>query len=445
MKEFLTYILESSVICTLFYLFYKTVYYGITYYRWERYFLIFSVLLSFVLPFVKVKHKFVSIPEKMQIVGLDFGSNAESITIETEKTLLKSINAFFNSNIWTAILIILTTIYLVGFALKIAMFIKTIKNINALKKNIVEKLDDVTIYKTNLTNVAFSFFKNIFVNDKFYALSQNEQQTIIIHEKTHIAGYHSVDNIIFNLLNCIHWFNPFERKMAKASREICENIVDANTAAKGNAKLYSQLMLRLTANVSKMVEKKEVKPSYLKKRIMAVFSTDSQKLRKIRFLFSMPILIFAIVAYIMFGGFLTNGLVDKNDNFFLNPNDYNVAARYFENKIFADSLGNVFKVSHRELTLNSLKESDVVAFCKINVKNIDTCDYKNKKNYKITVDVNGYVVEFGGLDCVFVSVGDSLNKGTLMGKVGKNNIPISVKVLANGLPINPENLFYIKQ
>ena len=440
MSSVLAYILESSIICSLFYFFYKTAYYGLTYYRWERYFLIFSVLAAFVLPFLKVEYHLVEIPIKMQIVNLDFNEGGESITIETEKTLLKALKNFFYGNEWNVFIKVLTIVYVLGFIFKTIMFLGAIKKINGFKKNPI-KLENAIVYQTDLNTVAFSFFDSIFVNKEFNALSHDEKQTVITHEKTHIADYHSVDTVIFGLLGCIHWFNPLVKKMAAAVRQVCENIVDAKTSINGGAKHYSQLMLKLGKVNGKLIDRKYVEPSNLKKRIIAVFSMDSSKLRKARFLFSLPILILSIAAYIMLSGLISVGGGGKKD-FFLQSSDYSVTARYFENKIFIDSLGNVFNVSHRELNLKTLKPCDAVATMPLLVESCDTSDYKGMRCISCNFWDGEQSIIIGGFEQLLVTVGDTLQVGTLIGRLGDGKLPISVKVKKNDVIINPESLFY---
>ncbi len=95
---------------------------------------------------------------------------------------------------------------------------------------------------------AASFFGIVFLNSQ--ALTEEETQQVLLHEKTHAHLFHSADVLFVELCKVILWFNPIVYFCKKSLIEIHEFEVDERLAAQFGSKTYAHLILKLATQSS---------------------------------------------------------------------------------------------------------------------------------------------------------------------------------------------------
>lgn len=92
----------------------------------------------------------------------------------------------------------------------------------------------------------FSFGKDIFLNVDTQSLSPVQVASIRRHEEGHVLQKHSVDNIIFEMLGALFWFNPFVKKLSGYLREVHEFLADRwATGTDQRTTDYQELLVKL--------------------------------------------------------------------------------------------------------------------------------------------------------------------------------------------------------
>lgn len=76
----------------------------------------------------------------------------------------------------------------------------------------------------------FSFGRNIFLNTHALSLSPGQLASVQRHEEAHVLQNHSADNIFFEVVSAVFWFNPFVRKLARHLRDVHEFLADLSAA-----------------------------------------------------------------------------------------------------------------------------------------------------------------------------------------------------------------------
>ena len=193
-------------------------------------------------------------------------------------------------------LISLSTIYLVGVAVSICiLFFKLVLVKRKVGKWPSLQNNNIEVIETE-GNDAYSFFNTIFIGKE---LNKNEslKQQIITHELAHIEGRHSLDLLLFEVLKCVYWFNPFSYFYAKSIRLQHEYIADHSVLKRTPPKHYERSLLQFAlAKVnSSLISSFSEHP--IQKRLKMIQKLNSNVMNKLKPLLALPILGLLFIAY----------------------------------------------------------------------------------------------------------------------------------------------------
>ena len=444
MSAAILYIVESAVIFSVLTGFYKYAYYTQTYYKWDRIFLITCIAISYTLPMCKIKD---NTPTgnadsgKVVIKNYHPLGKTGQLTLVREVDTKSKIKKALNSDTFHNILAVLGIIYIAGAVIKAIGVARGFIKIRKLMTSNPEKLNGgINIHHTGSKTVAFSFFRNIFVNSQFALLADNEKATILQHELRHINGHHSIDTIIFEILGIAQWFNPSVKTAAMLSRQVCENIADNDLSGTQGKTEYSLLLLKLgQQNVTKQYSyAPRQNTAQLKERILNIFSYDTAKSRKIRFIASTPILLLAISGYLILGGKL-----QKGETCYMFPirGNYQLAAEYFENKVFTGENNQIFQISHRETSFTARQGTKIIAPTDGTVTKVEPDTIRRQQLFDITIATGEAEITIKSIAQTDVAVAQKVHKGERIGTTGNPGITINIATEVNGKNVNPALLF----
>ena len=103
---------------------------------------------------------------------------------------------------------------------------------------------EVSLHYLSDATCPFSFFRWIFVNPK--AQTEEQLQEIMIHERTHVEQWHSLDILLTELLTAFCWMNPFVWLLRREVRLNLEFLADERVVAAGSErKAYQYHLLGL--------------------------------------------------------------------------------------------------------------------------------------------------------------------------------------------------------
>lgn len=252
-----------------------------TFHHYNRFYLLFSVVISMILPLVKVSY----------------------FTIETNKNLYLLLSRFnqtqtqTNNYDITIYSIFYTIIGVVSVTFLIKLFLGILK-INSIKKQFPkETIEGIKFYQTNLNNAPFSFFRNLFWKKSININSPVGQQ-ILKHEMVHIEQKHSWDKLLMQLTKSIFWFNPVFYFINKEINLIHEYLADKKAVKKSDTKAFAQMLLESHFSGSVLPITSPFLSSNLKKRFTMI-TKNQTKYSYARKLFALPILFFMVFAYMV--------------------------------------------------------------------------------------------------------------------------------------------------
>lgn len=278
MENLFNNLLEGSIILLVLYGFYKLMLSRLTFFSWNRSYLISMLLAAAVLPFLSFDWG----PTSSELLGYQL----PAVTIGEESV---------QKNEWSTWQI-LSMFYLAGtvlFASKLLWaFARTMVLINRAK---VDTFRGKRIHIHPAFSPA-SFFGFILLP----SIPEDEEQanTIVLHESIHATKGHSIDLIIFQIVRCMYWFFPWMSRIEADLREIHEFEADQAVLHIKAPKAYAQMLLNLLYEENEHLLLNNFNQFLTKKRILMMTQAKSKLIHKLRFLPALPLvgLLFVAIA-----------------------------------------------------------------------------------------------------------------------------------------------------
>ena len=281
----IVYSLKVSVFLIAFYLMFKSLMSRETLHRANRYLILGSIGLSFVLPLWHITlnaapgHAVTAAELSQSVVWLEeviVGGGA-SHTLD-----------------WRALAVV--TFYAgIGVCL-LRMILSIIGVLRVIRRGERQTLPDGTVLViTDDEQAPFSWVKYIIINRKDH---DENLQEILTHERAHIRCRHSIDVLVCDVLCCLQWFNP---AMWLLRRELCavhEYEADKAVLDSGiNAKQYQILLIKKAAGGKWYSIANSFNHSKLKYRITMMSRKKSSGWTMAKALYVLPIAAFAAIAF----------------------------------------------------------------------------------------------------------------------------------------------------
>ena len=251
-----------------------------TFFNLNRAYLLLTPTLSIILPFVSLDFLQENIPQEyvVQLPAVILGNTASE--------------AGSNATFWMSTL---SSLYFIGVLFTSFIFSFNLLKIAKLrvsgKKKNFKGTRLILLPKTDLT---FSFFNTIYLGE---TVSEENKASIIAHEKVHIQQKHSYDLLYFELLRIVFWFNPLVYMFQNRIATLHEYIADSEITRDKDKKQYYQNLL------SEVFQTEQIsfvntffKQSLIKKRIIMLQKSKSQKGAQVKYLLLLPI-IFSMLFY----------------------------------------------------------------------------------------------------------------------------------------------------
>lgn len=286
--EWLKYLLQVSACTTLFFCFYLLFLSKLTFFKFNRFFLLGTLVLSFIIPAVHInlKREFKTVPVEVMADRSQVAFNgAEPLTINQpantsyEHQLESTLN-------WSALLpyvygLIVLTIIAIQFNNLFKLFKFTgsyVKNGSGLK------LINKAIGFTNC-----SFFNYVFIDQE--NLNDVELKVLIAHEQVHARQLHSADKLLLIMIKAVLWFNPIVYFYSRALEQVNEYEADEITSGKPGKHAYANLILQLAITKNEMPLVLNFVKNPIKDRIQMLFNPKSKSMKKLVYLFALPAVI----------------------------------------------------------------------------------------------------------------------------------------------------------
>ena len=280
---FLIYDAKVAVALLVFYLFYRFLLKKETFHRFNRFVLVGTAVLSFLLPLCIITiHK----PMEMEPVV------PEPVVVAADMAAQESVPLVEPNLPWWPVA--LTILFWAGVAFVLARVLISILSILRIIRQgePVREEDGCRILVTERNIDPFSWMKSIVLSRKDWELPH---ESILTHEKAHIAYGHSIEILLVDVLSALQWFNPAIWMLRADLKELHEyEADDAVLRAGTNLREYQYLLIRKAVSKSGYSVANSFNHSILKNRITMMSKSRSPLTRGLRALWLLPLVCLAI-------------------------------------------------------------------------------------------------------------------------------------------------------
>ncbi len=245
-----------------------------TFFTKNRWYLLSTAMISFVLPLLKI-------PTIQKAVPIEYTILLPEVVLSPQKVIEQA--AWYQSINYLDVLFWLgTLLFLVVFIIKLQRIIRLIFKYGSEKR---------TSYKLVFlpeNSKAFSFFNYIFLGK---GIPAEKQEKIIQHELVHSQQKHTFDLLFFEFLRIIMWFNPmvyvYQNRISLVHEYISDAIVSKSTPKEN---YINNLLSDIFQVESISFINQFYKHSLIKKRVIMMTKKKSKEIKQLKYLLLIPLL-----------------------------------------------------------------------------------------------------------------------------------------------------------
>jgi hypothetical protein len=270
------YFIKVNVAIALFYLFYRLFFAGDTFWKTRRYYLLFSVILSFVYPFFSIEN-WLQNQEPIQKLLVNYATLPEITVIQNQQ-----------SSMFTIENMMLATYAMVVLFLLIRLLIQLSSILIIRDKGRFKTVQGTRIISVEKEITPFSFFGSIYICTELH--NEMEMKQILTHELTHVRQGHSYDVLLSEMICIIFWFNPATWLLKREIRQNLEFLADNKVIESGfDSKTYQYHLLQLSYQTPEIKLANKFNVSPLKKRIIMMNQKKSAKASLLKYSLIVPL------------------------------------------------------------------------------------------------------------------------------------------------------------
>jgi TonB family protein len=311
----LTYVVKTTLGLFLFYLLYKLIFKEEGILKFNRYYLLFSLIASFLLPLITLNFNIApevstrlfttgySAPSVQNGDMLPDNAITESnisdqpiidqpfvspVPVKAPKTNPKH---FFEIVSWAFI-----RLYVLGILVLLFCFLYQLRQtLHLIRHSKGENFSKAKLIQHSLEIMPFSIFNYIIINKKHYC--EKELQYVLLHEMEHINQKHSFDILLIELLKIVFWINPFVWIYEREIKQNHEYLADRGVLEQGiQTYEYQLILLNSSLSVPKYNIVNNFNKSYIKKRITMMTIKNGHKLSMWKLLLIIPVIFVVLIA-----------------------------------------------------------------------------------------------------------------------------------------------------
>ncbi|CAM3589344.1 M56 family metallopeptidase [Flavobacterium gelidilacus] len=278
MNDFLVYSLQTILLQLGFLIIFEIFFKKETFFKANRFYLLGSILLSLIIPLIKIPIK---------------GNIQKQTFFQLKEIVVSNAGFIENKSEITSSFIPLFILYGIGILVFLMLFLIKLFKIYQIKKNtLIEVIDQVEVHRIKNSKQAFSFFNYIFIGN-----DNSNIETIVKHEKVHKNQLHSLDLVFLEMLKIIFWFNPLVYFYQKRIVETHEFEADSNSISENKSCYYETLICQIFEVNSISLTNNFYNQSLIKKRLVMLQKSKSKKAGMIKYLVVVPMTVLSLMLF----------------------------------------------------------------------------------------------------------------------------------------------------
>lgn len=283
--DFLIFLLKVSACLVLFYAFYMVALRKLTFFKFNRFYLLSSLLLSFVIPMLQFTIQREIAEDKNTTIP--FIGTANEVAFEKIGQSVDAGNSLPLST-FNGLALLPYAYGLVAIGMLLIAIFRLLQLFIYTRGSQREKNGLKLVLKNKgFTNC--SFFNYVFIAQD--ELSEGELAVLLQHEMVHAKQLHSIDKLLMMVIKAILWFNPILYFYDKVLEEAHEYEADETTSQSFGATGYVDLLLKLAVGNNEMPLTHNFVKSPIKQRIMMLLNAKSKRMKKLMYLMVLPLVL----------------------------------------------------------------------------------------------------------------------------------------------------------
>lgn len=455
MNLFFIYIIESAVSLAAFYLFYELFLKRDTWFRFNRYFLLFGLIFSAVVPFLDFSASYLVVNSQNQFEFNEYLNIGNTVSFIEDQT----VNSISNTNSYLLLFLLIGGMFF--FRLLYQMY----KILKIIKANEIIAYKNKKLVLLNDNSSPFSFFNYIFISkDDYGSIGSNE---LLLHEITHSKQLHSIDVILLELLLVLQWFNPFMYRYRLAFKEIHEYLADRGVLLSKSDKIsYQKLILDQIEKSFKLNLASQFNYSLTKNRIKMMTRINSGKLARFKILMVLPLVAILLMAFTIDTSSMLGKTIVGSDNSIsllhssspdMMYDNSDVPSIFPVKKVDGVEISSSYgmrvdpiskkKRLHKGVDIRAPKGTPVYAAADGLVRKVIDKHEPGKGygKYIIIDHANGYSTLYSMLSKINITEGQEVKQGNIIGSVGSTGRStgphLHYEIKKNGENVNPADYF----
>ena len=298
MGDLLFYLLKSGCYLIIFYLLFKLLMSGTTFFRFNRVTILAGIIGCMFLPLIEFttqEETFLTVP--LQTIQGIFVEQADGIFGDTMFWVRPQVDETGNMQAINWCPIALGYVYLAGGLFVLCRILLSFYRMFQLIRN--GKRRSYGKYKLIVVSEPISSFcwgKYIVVSVSDY--SQQSTDGILLHETMHLRYRHTLDLLCMQCLLILYWFNPAIWLLKRELQEVHEFEADNGVLNTGiDATRYQLLLVKKAVGTRLYSMANGFNHSKLKKRITMMLKKKSNPWARLKYLYVLPLAAIAVTAF----------------------------------------------------------------------------------------------------------------------------------------------------
>ncbi len=278
----IAYLLQVTMCMAVFYTFYHFALRKETFFQWNRFYLLITLLLSVTLPLVRIYvhllHSAALVAQAPVYVGTYLQHFGDEISVVPERHHFPWIKT-------------VSVIYFTGVGVMTIRLLFSLRSIWLLRaRSSIIVIENLYCAMASQVKSPFSFFNTIFLPG-IQSFSVDELKDVICHENAHVKGKHSWDVIFLEITGILLWPSPLMYSYRNALKEIHEYIADAVVIRHTPWTTYSDFLIQQKTQAFQNNLPSYLQYSTLKNRLIMMAQEKSKVKSKWRYFGILPLLV----------------------------------------------------------------------------------------------------------------------------------------------------------
>ncbi|HVW95129.1 MAG TPA: hypothetical protein VHA56_04090 [Mucilaginibacter sp.] len=292
-----TYLINSTLCSGLLVAAYVLILKGKTTFIFNRFYLLFAVIFSLLVPFIVVNRASESV--KTEALQEQLSKQPEYFIQKFASSAYNEPNVkFIDNQTHSGYFPFLCGVYGIVSLLLLVRFVKNLAEIQkAVRHNRGVPFNNSILKLVDAKIIPHTFLKYIFVSRTDY-VNHLLEEDILKHELTHAKQYHSLDVISIEFVRIFFWFNPFLPLYRKFIQSNHEFLADAATVCdRPSPAEYQHLLLHKLGYVHSLPFASQFNYSLTKKRLIMMSKKTSGPSAAFAKLSIVPVMALALLLF----------------------------------------------------------------------------------------------------------------------------------------------------